>query len=108
LILLAGKILDNSQPVHEAESTVKQNCELIYEIFTKFIFPSVFEKEQLSSVNKITISDVIQQRTQSKSETSDQDSKKSAYKLVSSLVQRDPRILANFMETCMLPLMKSV
>jgi hypothetical protein len=70
LIQLAGKILDNSKPsseeTHEPDSTVKQNCELIEEIFTRFIFPSIFQKDELSDMHKLTMKEVMEQRNQEK------------------------------------------
>jgi len=73
LISLAGKILDNShsQPGSAVESTetslrIQQQRGLIDEIFTRFLFPSVFDQDQSAKNKQLTMMQVIESKLEKK------------------------------------------
>lgn len=76
LIQLAGKILDNfadesgsgagNQPEEASRRNHEQQKGLIDEIFTRFLFPSVFDQEQADKSSSYTMNQVIESKLQMK------------------------------------------
>ena len=113
LIQLAGKILDNCQEpqsstVKAASQSGAQQRGLIDELFTRYLFPTVFDGGSGTESRQLTMAQAIESREEKKSAPPGMESKSAAYKLLNSLLRRDPQLMAYFLEKCMQPLMAHV
>lgn len=107
LILLAGKILDNCQQSLDSTATASpQQKGLITEIFTRYLFPTVFDDGESNERGELTMAQAIEQRALRRGAGgSQQNNKGAAYKLLNSLVRRNPELMAFFFKECVGPLL---
>jgi len=109
LINLAEKIIENFEIDMSVEIVEKHN--LINEIFSKFLFQSVF-RETISASQLTTIN--VKQKCIKKlkgdesGKTFGKRSKDSAYKLLNSLIKRSDILMNSFLDKSLLPLMKLI
>ena len=79
------------------------------EIFTRFLFPSVFQAEGSKNKNTLTIQNVMESRQSKKPTTSALQGKGAAYKLLNSLLrQGDIKLTEFFLSDCLQPLMNFI
>ena len=107
LILLAGKILDNcEQSLDSTAAASPQQKGLITEIFTRYLFPTVFDDGELNERGELTMAQAIEQRALRRGAGGSQESNKgAAYKLLNSLVRRNAELMAFFYKECVAPLL---
>jgi ubiquitin carboxyl-terminal hydrolase 34 len=113
LIQLAGKILDASQGPQASNATGAsqsgmQQRGLIDELFTRYLFPAVFDRGAGAETRQLTMAQVIEAKEQRQSAPAGPESKSAAYKLLNSLLRRDPQLMDYFLKKCMQPLMAHV
>jgi hypothetical protein len=119
LISLAGKILDNCEDyqggtagVSEASQSGRQQRGLVDEIFTRFLFSSVFHQDSGGKGRSSTMAQVIESKLQKKQSSHSValgvEGKGAAYRLLNSLLRRDPKLMQYFLQQCMQPLMDRI
>ena len=113
LIQLAGKILDNSQGQQASVSKMSeksglQQRGLIDEIFTRYLFPTVFDTSEGSRRRSLTMRQVMESKLEKKQGGQATDGKGAAYKLLNSLLRRDPQLMDYFLTKSMQPLMEHI
>ena len=89
----------------EASRSGQQQRGLIEEIFTRFLFPTVFHQDENENTSALTVAYLMESRAKRKQPTFGVESKGAAYKLLNSLLRRDPQLMESFLRECMLPLM---
>lgn len=113
LIQLAGKILDNCQDPKSSSTGAPsdsgaQQRGLIQEIFTRFLFPTVFDSGRADEGRSLTMAQEIESRAAQKSAPPGAESKGAAYRLLNSLLRRDSGLMDYFLRECMEPLMAHI
>jgi len=111
LINLAGRILENmdGSELHEDESGHQKKVGLVKEIFSNYLFPSVFQQSQVQDKSQsLTIARIMKEKDAPKGKITGQDTKKAAFKLISGLLNKDKSLVGEFLVNCLEPLMKSV
>jgi ubiquitin carboxyl-terminal hydrolase 34 len=81
---------------------------LIDEIFTRFLFPSVFHEDNNDKSRTLTMTQVMDSKHQVKQASLGSEGKTAAYRLLNGLLRRDPKLMHYFLENCMQPLMSHV
>jgi hypothetical protein len=91
--LLTGKIIDNFDISFSEKIVESKN--LIDEIFTHFLFASVFKQEGSNSLDNLRIKPNKSQRK--KKQIFGKKSKDAAYKLVNQLIKKSPTLFNSFL-----------
>jgi ubiquitin C-terminal hydrolase len=81
---------------------------LIQEIFTRYLFPSVFHQDQSDKSSSLTVAQVIESRRAKKRTSGAIESKSAAYRLLNSLLRRDRQLMDFFLQECLMPLMSHI
>ena len=109
LISLAARILDSFdgqaqgkvERSEQSETKLAQRRGLLDEIFTRFLFPTVFEGNAQGKGGGQTMAQVIEASQKKRASGSEEPpSKRAAYKLLNSLVRQDPGLMKHFVKNC--------